>query len=180
MKVQHVSLHEMDWRNKINELSIDASLILLFVSPQFDLKQEVLNQIKSKYPKSIIIGCSTAGEISGVTVKDASISLTAIQFQKITLKKVSVSVKDMNCSIRAGEDIASQLNSKDLKHVLVLSDGLHVNGADLVTGLKSGLPNVSITGGLAADGPNFNNTFIINDDNLVDKTIVGLGFYGDG
>jgi hypothetical protein len=42
------------------------------------------------------------------------------------------------------------------------------------------MPNISITGGLAADGSNFNKTFVINDGEIVDKTIVGLGFYGEG
>ncbi|MBP0903434.1 FIST signal transduction protein [Mariniflexile gromovii] len=180
MKVQQVSLCEIDWRNKLNSINNDTDLFLLFVSPLFESKQEVINQIKLKHPKAIIMGCSTAGEISGVTVKDATISLTAIQLHKVTLKKVAVTVKDMNCSVKAGEQIALQLNSNDLKHVLVLSDGLHVNGADLVTGLKSGLPKVSITGGLAGDGANFKSTFIINDDKVVDKTIIGLGFYGEG
>lgn len=85
----------------------------------------------------------------------------------------------MNCSYKAGAKIANKLNDKALKHVIVLSDGLNVNGADLVSGLKSKIPGVSITGGLAADGSDFNNTFLVNGDQIVDKAIIGLGFYGE-
>lgn len=74
---------------------------------------------------------------------------------------MSVQVKDMNSSQTAGTKIAQQLYSDDLKHVIVLSDGLNVNGADLVLGLKSKLPQISITGGLAGDGADFMSTFVI-------------------
>ncbi|AXT19195.1 hypothetical protein D7030_13770 [Flavobacteriaceae bacterium AU392] len=179
MKVQQISLTEDNWSNELTSINIEANLFILFVSPDFNLKQEVLTTLNKKYTQAIIVGCSTAGEISDITVKDKTISLTAIQLEKTTLKKVSFEINDKNCSQAAGEDIASQLSSENLKHVIVLSDGLNVNGAELVSGLKSGLPDVSITGGLAADGSNFNKTFIISNNEMVDKTIVGLGFYGD-
>ena len=179
MKVQQISLIENNRFEQIESIHIDANLFLLFISPDFNLKDDVLLSLNLKYPKSTIIGCSTAGEISDVTVKDKTISLTAIQLEKTTLKKVSFQIKDMNCSYKAGEEIANKLNDNDLKHVIVLSDGLNINGADLVSGLKSKIPRVSITGGLAADGSAFNKTFVINDGKIVDKTIVGLGFYGD-
>lgn len=179
MKVQQKTITENNWQHSIDSVTIKANLFLLFVSPKFNLKNEVLNTVNKKYPDSIIIGCSTAGEISDVTVKDNTISLTAIQLETTTLKKVAFQIKDMNCSYKAGEEIASKLDDKDLKHVIVLSDGLNVNGADLVSGLKSKIPSVSITGGLAADGADFNKTFVINNNKIVDKTIVGLGFYGE-
>ncbi|GAA4887685.1 FIST N-terminal domain-containing protein [Flaviramulus aquimarinus] len=179
MKVQQISLTENNWSNTIDSIHIEANLFLLFISPEFNLKHEVLGALNKKYPGSTIIGCSTAGEISDVTVKDKTVSLTAIQLEKTTLKKVSFEIKDMNCSFKAGKNIANSLDKNGLKHVIVLSDGLNVNGADLVSGLKSKLPHVSITGGLAADGADFNKTFVINDDQIVDKTIIGLGFYGN-
>ena len=179
MKVIQSSLTEDNWCDSISEIDIDANLFLLFVSPKFKFIKETLAFLNESYPKAIIIGCSTAGEISDVTVKDNTISLTAIQLEKTELKKVSFKINDKNCSNKAGTDIAKKLYAKNLKHVIVLSDGLNVNGADLVDGLKDNLPNVSITGGLAADGADFNSTFIINGNEIVDKTIVGIGFYGD-
>ncbi|MEC3906896.1 FIST N-terminal domain-containing protein [Tamlana sp. 2201CG12-4] len=179
MKVKQISLTENNWSDSIGTIHLNANLFLLFISPQFNSKEDVLSALQQNYPDAIIVGCSTAGEISDVTVKDSTISLTAIQLEKVTLKKVAYEIKDMHCSEKAGEAIADQLYSKDLKHVLVLSDGLNVNGADLVTGLKSKIPDVSITGGLAADGADFNQTFVINGGEIVDKTIIGLGFYGD-
>ena len=179
MKVQQISLAQNNWNDDLSSINIDANMFLLFISPEFNDKKVFLDALHKQYPEATLIGCSTAGEISDVTVKDQSVSLTAIQLEKTPFKKVSVQIKDMNCSYKAGQELASKLYSKDLKHVLILSDGLNVNGADLVTGLKSKLPKISITGGLAADGSNFNETFVINDNAIVDKTILGVGFYGD-
>ncbi|MCL5129089.1 FIST signal transduction protein [Algibacter sp. L4_22] len=179
MKVNQISLNENNWSHGLASITVDPNLILLFVSPDFTLKQQVLSQLNRDYPKSTIIGCSTAGEISDVTVKDKSISLTAIQFNKTCLKLVSVKVDQMEYSQKAGEKIGIMLNQDGLKHVMVLSDGLNINGADLVMGLKSNLPNISITGGLAADGEDFGNTFVIRNNEMLEKTVLALGFYGD-
>lgn len=179
MNVQQFSLFQNNWKDQLSTLNIEVNIFLLFVSPEFSDKENLLSNLQGEYPEATIIGCSTAGEISGITVKDKSVSLVAIQLEKTPYKKASVQIKDMSCSYKAGLELASKLYSKDLNHVLVLSDGLNVNGADLVSGLKSKLPEISITGGLAADGSNFNETFVINNNEIVDKTIIGLGFYGD-
>lgn len=179
MKVQQISLNEIDWKKKLESLTPNANLFFLFISPDFNFKHEVLSFLNNNYPDAIKIGCSTAGEISDVTVKDNSISLTAIQLEKTQILKVTQQINHMDDSFVVGEKIATDLRGDNLKHVLILSDGLNVNGADLVSGLKSQLPDVSITGGLAADGANFNSTFVVNNHEIVDKTIIGLGFYGD-
>lgn len=179
MLVKQLSLTEENWKESLTKIDFDANLFLLFVSPYFNFKKEILESLKKKFPKATLIGCSTAGEISGITVKDKSISLTVIQFKKVPIKKVSTPVVNLEGSYTSGERIGEALYSEDLKHVLVFSDGLHVNGADLVDGLKSKLPKVSITGGMAADGNHFDKTFVVNDGNMVEKTVVGLGFYGN-
>lgn len=176
MKVKQLSLTENNWRDLLKTIDFHANLCLLFVSPDFPETQKVLDDLKSRFPDSTIIGCSTAGEISDITVKDETIALTAIQLEKTAIKKVAYKVNDMDCSQDAGVTIANSLIQDNLKHVIVLSDGLNVNGAELVSGLKSKLTDVSITGGLAADGSAFNKTFVIDDQQILDKTIVGIGF----
>ena len=44
-------------------------------------------------------------------------------------------------------------------HVLVLSDGLKINGSDFVAGLRKDLPDgIAVTGGLAGDGADSSTT----------------------
>ncbi len=178
MKVQQFTLVPYSWRDDLDKITIPANLFLMFVSPQFSEKEEVLKQINIKFPEATVIGCSTAGEISDVHVNDYSISLTAVQLEKTGHSLELVEVKDMKYSYRAGQELASKLKKPDLQHLLVLSDGLNVNGGDLVSGLKNVLPDVSITGGLAADGPDFKSTFLIANDKIEVNRILGLGFYG--
>src|SRR5439155_9271156 len=83
-------------------------------------------------------------------------------------------------SFQAGERLARALNSPGLAHVLVISDGLAVNGSDLVAGMVKHLPpDVAITGGLSGDGARFEQTLVCLDGQPEPGKIAALGFYGD-
>ncbi|WP_034061947.1 FIST signal transduction protein [Lacinutrix jangbogonensis] len=179
MKVKQLSLDERNWSQRLKSICFEPNLFLLFVSPDFNCTNQVLEVLNKNFTDAILVGCSTAGEISNITVSDKTISLTAIKLEKTRIKKVSFEIRDKNYSEIAGKEIASKLIEENLKHVMIFSEGLNVNGADLVSGLKSKLPNISITGGLAADGSNFIKTFVINNNKMQDNTIVGLGLYGN-
>ncbi len=179
MRVEQLSLNSTTWNQSITQIEIIPNILLLFVSPLFIEKDALLDQLIRLYPNTTIVGCSTAGEISGTSVSDNSVALTAIEFDKVNHKLVKVDVKSMDESYDAGMVLAKQLEANDLSHVLVFSDGLNINGADLVSGLKSVLPETSITGGLAGDGGDFNETFVIANNIITDRIIVGLGLYGD-
>lgn len=179
MKLEQLSLKDDTWFDAMSEIDFSPDIFLLFVSPLFTKKEALLSELTNRFTETTIIGCSTAGEISGINVSDNSVSLTAIKFEKVKHKLVKVQVNAMDDSLKSGIDLGQQLKSEDLKHVLVFSDGLNVNGADLVRGLRNILPKTSITGGLAADGSDFNKTFVIANNFIDDKIIVGLGLYGD-
>ncbi|MDT0555933.1 FIST signal transduction protein [Patiriisocius hiemis] len=179
MEVVQQTLIESSWHSQLEKLTMEPSIILLFISPLFPDKEEVLTYLTKKFPKASITGCSTAGEISNVSVTDRTISFTAIKFNKITHKKVAVPLNKIENSFKSGVNLGNKLLHKDLKHILLFSDGLNVNGADLISGLKSVINSTSVTGGLAADGPDFKKTFVVNNNKLQEKTIVGIGLYGD-
>ncbi|MCA0132839.1 FIST signal transduction protein [Winogradskyella alexanderae] len=178
MKVEQLSLTDASWHDVVPNIELEASLLLLFISPTFKGKEELIKSLRKKFSNATIMGCSTAGEISDVKVNDNTVSLTLVQLEKTTHNLEMVKVNSMDESFSAGITLAKKLQAKDLQHVMVFSDGLNVNGADLVSGLKSVLPNTSITGGLAGDSGNFSETFIVANDIITDKSIVGIGFYG--
>jgi hypothetical protein len=67
-----------------------------------------------------------------------------------------------------------------LRHVFLLSEGLHVNASDLVDGLGSALPpGVTASGGLASDGNRFERTFVWCNSEPREQMVAALGFYGD-
>jgi len=161
-------------------IDFKPDIFFLFISPLFPNTKEFIAKLNLKFPDALSIGCSTAGEILGNEVLDNSIVLTAVKFEKTKLKLVDVNLENHGMdSYKTGQKISDALKAEDLRHIFVLSDGLEVNGAELVSGLHNDLEkSVSITGGLAGDGADFGNTFIVHNDKIASKKVVALGLYG--
>jgi hypothetical protein len=103
-----------------------------------------------------------------------------VRFEHTQLQSAQTRVSAMEASRPAGEALASALPHDGLVHVFVLSDGLGVNGSDLVAGLSAALPeHVGITGGLAGDGPRFQRTLVGLDQPPAPGVVAVLGLYGE-
>jgi len=157
----------------------DAQLLIIFGASHLIREKRLIAELKEAYPEAILCGASTAGEIIGAQVNDGTITATAIKWQHTKLQSAGEKLGKDEDSVSVGARIAERLEKQGLKHVFVLSDGLHVNGSGLVRGLLSGLPEgVSITGGLAADGDRFEDTSIIFKSNAESRLVTAIGFYG--
>ena len=162
------------------ELSESAGLVLLFGSTSLFKEPRVFETIRETYPRAHLFGCTTAGEIYGSQVSDDSLVVTAVRFEHTQLKSARINVADVENSFQAGLRLTQALDQPGLVHVLVLSDGLKVNGSDLVKGLTDRLPNgVTVTGGLSGDGEHFRETFVLCDSAPASGTIAALGLYGE-
>lgn len=169
------------WTTLSNSLAKEEiDLTLVFGSNELIKETQLIREIANKYPNSILLGCSTAGEIIEQQVNDDSLTVTAIDFEKTKVKSVKVNISDVSESYDAGKEIATLLNGDGLKHIFLLSDGLHVNGTELAKGLRENLSqNVSVTGGLAGDGIRFGETYVLDFDSAEHNCIHAVGFYGD-
>lgn len=172
---------ETDWQTIENpSTNFTPTLALIFGSTKLIKENVGVQKLKEKYPNTIFIGGTSAGEICGTSVVDDTIIATLIEFEKTTIKHVTKPVSNVEESFIVGEKIIEDLIAPDLKHVFVMSEGLHINGSELVRGLRSKLPaGVSATGGLAGDGANFSETFILDENGLaLSKSVSAIGFYG--
>jgi len=171
---------EKGWVPKlIGTVDETVQLVLLFGATQLLKDLTYIHDIKAAYPKALLFGCSTAGEICGTQVTDNSLVITAVSFESTHIKGTHVEINSSVDSLQAGEVLARSLETDNLVHVIVLSDGLNINGSDLVRGLTKNLPQgVSITGGLAGDGERFQETVTFLDEVPARNTISMLGFYG--
>jgi hypothetical protein len=159
-------------------LGDSAQLVLIFGARPI-LRESLVAQIKTAYPSAHILGCSTAGEICGTQVSDHSLVTTAVSFEHTWLKGSQAELNLAEDSFQVGECLARSLDLEGLVHVLVLSDGLAVNGSDLVRGLTKHLPDrVTVTGGLAGDGERFEETLVFLDGVPQRNTVAVLGLYG--
>lgn len=156
-----------------------AQLVLVFGSREALLCKEKTDWLRSRYPQAKLLGCSSAGEICGTRVFDDTLVATAIHFENTRINLVEAEISDSSESCRTGELLARRLDAEGLVHALVLSDGIKVNGSELVKGLRAGLPeNVPVTGGLAGDGARFQTTLVLTDQGAHPGRIALLGLYG--
>jgi hypothetical protein len=171
---------EGGWRDiKNSGISQSANLVLAFGSTKILADASNFNHLRSIYPNAHIVMGSTSGEIMEDLVYDDSLAVTAIQFEKTKLKVASLSIKEAKDSFDAGVKIANKLKRDGLVHVFLLSDGLNVNGSEIVKGVNATLDkNVPCTGGLAGDAANFSRTLVGLDAAPSEHQIVAVGFYG--
>jgi hypothetical protein len=160
-------------------LGREAQLIFMFGGFSLVSNPEYFEFVKRTYPKAVVIGCSTAGEIYGTRVYDSSISLTAVAFDSAHIAFRSLSLDDCLNSFEAGKILAGQLSPEGLKHVFVISEGVSINGSLLCKGISSILPmDISATGGLAGDQGLFKASFVYTPEGPAGNALSLLGFYG--
>ncbi len=191
MRIEQLVWTAAGWRQiGGDDLGRDARLVLVFGAPAVLAREDLLGTLRARYPAALLFGCTTAGEICGTEVSDDSLVATALQFRSTRVLGAAVGLADCaGDSFVAGERLAASLpavfpgeaagTGDPLRHVLVCSDGLKVNGSELVRGLTSCLPaGVSVTGGLAADGDRFRETLVVHDGRPEAGGVAAVGFYG--
>ena len=156
------------------------TLVLVFSGLGCQAVQGTVAAVRAAFPASQIMGCSTAGEVVGPTVRDGGVAVTVARFERSPLTAAHVAVEDDGDSFAAGADLARRLASPSLAAVFLLSDGLQVNGSELLRGLDSVLGDgVVVTGGLAGDGDRFARTWVVADGRPTRGRIAALGVHGD-
>jgi hypothetical protein len=168
------------WSDSFPQWDGSNTLVITFGASGFLDDAASLTELAQAFPSSHHVGCSTSGEIHDDMVSDNSLSVAVMQFEKSNLRTAFTEVHDADDSRQAGEELAAQLKDPDLKGVFVLSDGLKVNGSELVRGMTAALPaDVIVTGGLAGDGANFARTWNLVAGNPREGVVTAVGLYGD-
>ena len=179
MRVQHLVYNETTgWQNERDSRG-DADLVIYFGSRQALACGARYSELSSLFPRAHILGCSTGGQIIGDEVRDDRVGAVSMQFAATKLRLARETVAGPLDSRRCGEAIGHSLITDDLAGVFVLSDGLNVNGSELVRGITSVIGNkIPLTGGLAGDGAQFGETLVGGDCAPVSRMIAAVGFYG--
>ena len=159
--------------------SAENTLVLVFGSTACFENNGLPARLTECYPGATIAGCTTSGEILNSGVEEESIVVSSLAFRHTTVRTHRVQVDSMDDSRQAGSRLAQALLAPDLAYLLVLSDGLGVNGSALVHGIRETLPaHVPFSGGLAGDGARFQTTFTLDNDGIHQNSVVGIGLYG--
>lgn len=173
---------QITWNPQAGWTAIKAesvSLVFYFGTRQLLACGKRYNELRGMFPEAHILGCSTGGQINNNDVSDDEIVAAAVSFDATRLHLVRQDISDPQQSRKCGETIGRALIREDLAGVFVLSDGLNVNGSELVNGLVAAIgPNIPLTGGLAGDGADFTETLVGGDCVPQARVVVGVGFYG--
>ena len=159
----------------IEKMSPD--LVLYFGSRELLADGARYQELRSMFPKACLMGCTTGGQIHGDKLDD-DLNAIALRFDTTNLKATSAQIDNAIDSRYCGEEIGRKLAADDLSGVFVLSDGLNVNGSELVAGIIAQVGDVSITGGLAGDGSQFIETLVGIDSPPRSRMIAAVGLYG--
>ena len=181
MQIETLKYENKQWHIDGNILDKNKINIVFIFGDREEIKsKEIFEELRLRYPKAKIIGCSSSGNILGDVITSSTMTATAISFEK---GFVEMSVKDVlptDNYDEVGHALVKALPSENLKHIFILADGLTINGSLLAEGVNTALTsNIAITGGLAGDGMNFEETWVIADDFAVQNRMVAIGFYGD-
>jgi hypothetical protein len=131
------------------------------------------------FPRAHLLGCSTGGQIRNDDVTDDDVIAAALSFDSTKLRLACEPIQSSDCSRACGEAIGRTLQADDLAGIFVLSDGLNVNGSELVAGIISVVgQHVPLTGGLAGDGAQFQETVVGADRAPQSHMVAAVGFYG--
>lgn len=169
------------WKYETSENGLKgAQIVFVFGSNSTISSLELRKVIRFSYPNAEIISASTSGEINNKSVTDDSLSVMACELEKTTIKVVMLRKEEYGDSANGGRMLCEKISNDTLTHVLLITDGISVNGDELVSSMKNNLSKkVTVSGGLASDGGKFIETFVGVNDDVGSGRMVAIGFYGE-
>jgi hypothetical protein len=185
--VRDMEIHQQIWRQNQGWSSPEgkpplgtATIVFVFGDRVALTQRERLSELSEMCPSAAIVGCSSAGEICGSAVSEGEIVATMVSFEHSSIQVASVDILDFPTIREAGRVLATRLPRSGLRHVFILSEGVGINGSELIRGISAELGStVSVTGGLAGDGNSFQETVVIDRGVVRQHSVVAVGFYGD-
>lgn len=174
---------ENGWSGDLRPAEHPQRAFALALGAREALTPDVVAQARAFVGAAPLVTCTTSGEIAGERVYDGSVVLTLVEFERTDVRAHMVRLDGNEDSRAAGRSLAQKFDttapSGALRHVIVFSDGLAVNGTGLVAGIADILPAaVGITGGLAGDGTQFIRTLVGLGGEAAPGCLVGIGVYG--
>ncbi|MDO5968651.1 FIST C-terminal domain-containing protein [Flavivirga aquimarina] len=182
MKIIQLKKHKnQEWQYLSEKLDLANPLVLIFGNRFMLEEPTVFDEIRDLFPDGHLVFGSTSGDITGESVDDNCITITAIEFEKshFLIKTSNILTSDLD-SFKTGNELIKQFPTEDLKFVFVVSEGSFVNGSELTKGMGSATSeNLLITGGLCGDAARFEKTVASYNENPKSGEIVAIGFYGE-
>src|SRR3989344_937865 len=131
----------LGWSQPSQKLPKAPQLVFIFGDTAIIETKNVYAQVRTLYPQSHILIATNAGTILGKDLLDSTLSLAALYFEKTRIWYAETTIDDIHRSRDVGARLAEFLPTTDLRHAFVVSDGVGVNGSQLVEGINATIPN---------------------------------------
>lgn len=166
---------------KLDDLTaITPQLVLVFGCTEHFANPLLASALEKYFPQAQRVGCSTAGEIAPDGVLNHTTVVTALRFTSSRFQVATASIDGMASSFAAGVSLAAQLQNSEPKALIVLGQGVNINGSAMIEGIVSQLgTSLPITGGLAGDNGAFSKTYTLSNAGVSTSEIVGIALSGD-
>ncbi|CAA6808151.1 MAG: Unknown protein [uncultured Sulfurovum sp.] len=181
MTIDTLEYKNNEWQIEENILDKNSTDIVFLFGDRESIKgKEYLESLQTSYPNAELVGCSSSGNILGEEISTASIVGTAVDLESGYVKVATKDFTAEDDQKLLTKALVESLPKENLKHVFVLSDGLNMNGSFLAEGINEAVDKkVSSTGGLAGDGTDFAETWVVANNEVTQNRVVAVGFYGE-
>ncbi|MDO8179210.1 MAG: FIST N-terminal domain-containing protein [Undibacterium sp.] len=182
MRIAQVVLKNIsvDLQNLTELIAIEPQLVLVFGCVEHFSDPNLNASLAVHFPNAQRVGCTTAGEISAAGGVNHSTVVTALHFDSVSFNVATAELGDMEKSFDAGLVLAKKLASPELKAVLLLGQGVSINGSGMIDGMASELGHtMPMTGGLAGDDGAFVKTYTLSNAGVSTSSVVAIGFQGE-
>jgi hypothetical protein len=178
MRVDQLSWSETAGWGSVADDRRAANLVFFFGGRRAVACGARYRDLRTLFPDAHILGCSTGGQIRNDELIDDEVVAAAIGFDNTKLRLACEPATAPESSRSCGEAIGKALAAPGLVAIFVLSDGLNVNGSELVAGIAGAVgERVTITGGLAGDGSEFQETLVAGNCAPRRHLVAAVGFY---
>lgn len=172
-------LHEPSQRHAPDPKSRDADVVFYFGARHDLADRSLYPNLRNAFPKAILAGCSTGGQIGSEGLSDGPVVGLAMSLERSATRLARLPISGPENSFAAGVRIGGELNAPDLAGIVVLIGGLKVNGGDLASGIASVIPpGIPVAGGMAGDGDRFEETLVGANCSPAAGVVAAVGFYG--
>ncbi|MES2623416.1 MAG: FIST N-terminal domain-containing protein [Patescibacteria group bacterium] len=170
-------------QDAINRLGNKPDAVIVFASSKY-AQEEMLKGIRSVSGDALLVGSSTAGEISTAGPTDRNSIVVMVMSAPDIKFYAAVSATPVSKGPHeAGKSVADIIKAQAgdaLKSFLMFPDVLNGNGADTVRGVLESLgDHFPVVGGASGDDFQFKKTYQYLNDTVHTDSVVGLGLSGD-
>jgi len=176
----HRYFNESELKSFINthQLQTQKNILIQVFSGEINENylKKLLKLLSENIPQAHIIGSTTDGEILN---RDVSLNETVINvscFDNVVLRSAFVDEKNSHENAKA---LYKKIANDKTCLIIAFCDGIFSNGEELLNSFNECNKNMIVAGGMAGDNAKFDKTYVMHQNQLSDKGLVGVSLEGD-